>query len=414
MNVVLFTLGSAGDVHPFLGLARELKRRGHRSIIVANDYFGPLVENAGVDFVGLGTREEYDAALRVPDLWSPKRGFEFLVRHAVLPRMRPTFDIARGFPRSDTILVASTLMPGARIAQECLGLPLATIVLQPSVLWSLQAPPVLAALPLPRRAPLWFKRLMMRAIDRFSLDPLFLDSVNAFRAELGLTATRHIYTRWVMSPQRVLGLFPGWFAPVQSDWPAQIRLPGFVRQDGPTRGELPGRLRDFLQAGKAPVVITPGTAMAHGEAFFREATQAVLSLGLRAVLLTPHSEQVPKRLPDDVIQADYVPFNRLFPQASAVIHHGGIGTCAQALADGVPQLVVPQAFDQPDNGARLEALGAAEVIPAKGAERGRIAVSLARLMKDADVRAACGRLSERIDFDQSLRLACDEIESLKA
>ena len=414
MHVVLFTIGSAGDVYPFLGMALELKRRGHRSTLVANDYFRPLVEKAGVDFIGLGTREDFHAALRTPDLWSPKHGFGVLVRHAVLPRMRPTFEIANGFPLRDTILVASPLMLGARIAQERLGLPLASVVLQPSVIWSLEAPPALAAFPLPGRAPLWLKRLQMKAIDRFALDPLFLDTVNAFRGELGLNATRHIYTRWVMSPQKVLGLFPDWFAPLQSDWPAQMRLPGFVRLDRPSRDELPARLRDFLRAGEAPVVITPGTAMAHGEGFLREAVEAVQSLGLRAVLLTPHAEQVPKRLPDDMIQVDYAPFDSLFPKTSAVIHHGGIGTCAQALANGIPQLVVPQAFDQPDNGARLEALGVGETIPSRTAERGRIAASLARLLKDVDVRIACRRHSEHVDFDESRRLACDEIESLKA
>lgn len=414
MNVVLFTIGSAGDLYPFLAIAQELQRRGHRSTVVANDYFRPLVEKTGVDFIGLGTREEYDAALRVPDLWSPKRGFEVLVQHAVLPRMRPTFEIASGLPLRDTILVASPLMLGARIAQERLGLPLATVVLQPSVFWSLEAPPLLAYPPLPGWVPLALKRLMMRAIDRFTLDPLFLDSVNALRGELGLSKTRHIYTRWAMSPQKVLGFFPEWFAPIQSDWPAQLRLAGFVRLDGSVQDELPGGLRDFLQAGNAPVVITPGTAMAHGEAFFREAMHAVLSLGLRAVLLTPHSEQLPKRLPDDIIQVDYAPFNRVFPKTSAVIHHGGIGTCAQALAAGVPQLVVPQAFDQSDNGARLETLGVAEAIPAKAAGRRRIAVSLERLMKDTEVSSACRRHSERIDFGESLRIACDEIESLKA
>src|SRR5439155_17651208 len=80
-------------------------------------------------------------------------------------------------------------------------------------------------------------------------------------------------------------------------------------------------------------------------------------LGRRALLLTRFRELLPASLPSHARHFDYAPFSRVLPQATALVHHGGIGTTAQAFATGVPQLVVPFAFDQPDTAARVRRLG---------------------------------------------------------
>ena len=63
-------------------------------------------------------------------------------------------------------------------------------------------------------------------------------------------------------------------------------------------------------------------------------------------------------LPDGVRAFAYLPYSKVFPAAAAVIHQAGIGTLAQALRSGRPQLIVPVAFDQPDNARRAAMLGA--------------------------------------------------------
>ena len=75
--------------------------------------------------------------------------------------------------------------------------------------------------------------------------------------------------------------------------------------------------------------------------------------------MTRYPEQLPNDLGDSARHEVYVPSHRSFPNCAAVVHHGGIGTCAQALAAGVPQLTMPLAFDQPDNATRLRRLGVA-------------------------------------------------------
>ncbi|HEY8973571.1 MAG TPA: nucleotide disphospho-sugar-binding domain-containing protein, partial [Burkholderiaceae bacterium] len=118
-------------------------------------------------------------------------------------------------------------------------------------------------------------------------------------------------------------------------------------------------------------------------------------LGRRAVVLTPHREQVPAPLPADVLWLPYVPLAALLPRAAALVHHGGIGTTAEALRAGVPQVIVPLAYDQFDNAARVAALqaGARESGGTAGARPRALARTLQRLLDSAEVRAGCARVA---------------------
>jgi len=81
--------------------------------------------------------------------------------------------------------------------------------------------------------------------------------------------------------------------------------------------------------------------------FWPEAISAARELGRRAVLITGAEQLGP--LPEGVRAFSYLPYSRIFPAAAANVHQAGIGTLAQALRAGRPQLIVPVAFDQPDN-----------------------------------------------------------------
>ena len=100
----------------------------------------------------------------------------------------------------------------------------------------------------------------------------------------------------------------------------------------------------------------------------------------------------------------------IFPRCAAVVHHGGIGTVAQALAAGIPQLVVPFAHDQPDNACRVRSLGAGDyIVPGKygpaAAERG-----LQVLLKSSAVGERCLILASRISGEKALTAACAIME----
>ena len=194
--------------------------------MIANGAFESLARAADLEFAPLGTAEKFREVLDDPNLWHPVRGFRAVFERGVLPTMRPSFDAIRErYIPGETLVTAHAIAFGARVAQEVLGVPLVTIHLAPSVFRGAADPPRFAGAGWMRRMPRPIVRGMFRLIDWAICDPIIAGPLNAFRAEFGLTPIKRIINDWWMSPQRVLGLFPEWFAPPQPDWRASARVP---------------------------------------------------------------------------------------------------------------------------------------------------------------------------------------------
>ena len=159
MNVLLLPHGTDGDVHPFVGLGIALRERSHRITLLANEHFKPLATNNGFQFVPIGTAAEYQQALRNPDLHKKIASAKTLAR-SICEAMPTQYQAIRGLHEPhQTVVVASGASFGARIAHEKLGVPLATIVLQPAVVRSAYRMPVVAGAPsVPAWLPLWLMR----------------------------------------------------------------------------------------------------------------------------------------------------------------------------------------------------------------------------------------------------------------
>ena len=236
--------------------------------------------------------------------------------------------------------------------------------------------------------------------------------MNKWRATLGLAPVSRVFAGWVNSPQCVVGLFPPWFAPPQPDWWPTLHLTGFPLFDEAGQHGLGEELEKFLAEGEAPLVFTPGSANKYAHAFFEAAVDAALRMKRRALLLTPHHHQVPARLPPAVRSIPYAPFSQLLPGCAALVHHGGIGTCAQGLAAGVPQLIMPMGFDQPDNATRLHRIGVGTWLLPHRFTAARVAGVLNGLLSDTRVSAACGRWAEAICVSQPIEETCDVLEAI--
>jgi rhamnosyltransferase subunit B len=135
-------------------------------------------------------------------------------------------------------------------------------------------------------------------------------------------------------------------------------------------------------------------------------------LSRRLIVLTPFRDQLPESMPKEVLHAERAPFSLLFPRCSAVIHHGGIGTCAEALAAGIPQMVVPFGFDQPDNATRLLHLGVGKFLDVDRMSHIRIAEVLKELMESESVAEACAHYAEESRSDAGVDAVVDVLEAL--
>ena len=219
---------------------------------------------------------------------------------------------------------------------------------------------------------------------------------------------------WWHSPQQVITLFPEWFAARQPDWPSQTVLDDFALYDGVELSPVSDEVHQFLADGEPPIVFTPGTAMCHSRRFFIESAEVCRLLGRRGMLLTRFSEHVPTALPEGVRHFEYVPFGSLLPQAAAIVHHGGVNTLAQSLSAGIPQLVMPFAFDQFDNASRLRRLGVARSILPRAYRAPAVSRLLTDLLSSEEVAKNCRLAAAKLAEGSRLTIACEALERLMA
>jgi rhamnosyltransferase subunit B len=412
LHVLIAALGSYGDMHPFLGIAKEMRRRGHRVTIIAPAMYQALSNSLGFEFVPIGTEVQFSRFADNPDLWHPTKALAVLaegVGEMIEPFYRAILD---RYVAGETVLVYSSLVFGGRLAQETHGIPAASVHLSPSVMRSIVNPAYTPPLPIAAWQPAWFKKFLYHLADRFILDPALTPPLNAFRATLGLQPVRGIFAKWMHSPDRVIGVFPNWFAPLAPDWPPNTVLTGFPLYDESDVAPMDSELSAFLQTGDAPIAFTPGSAMRHGKDFFAAAVEACKRLRRRGLLISRHEEHIPSNLPPQIRHVSFAPFGQLLPQCSAIVHHGGIGTCAQALASGIPQVIMPMAHDQADNAAHLKRLGVATAVPAKKFNAQTVTDALQKVLENPAIKLACADTRRRFENDDSLPRTARYIEVL--
>ncbi len=408
---VFIPVGSHGDAHPGVGLAVAMQSRGHRAVVWCNSFFRDLIERNGLEFVEFGTAEQYLQITSNPALWHGRKGSQLVLQAVVTHQLRPVYDyLLQRWQQEPYTLVASPLCMSARLLHETHGVPLISTQLQPLVMRSVHEVPGLP-LPLPSWAPHWWTRLMYWLVDVAAVDRIVCPPLNAFRRELGLAPVARVMNDWWNSPQRVIGLWPDWFARPQPDWPPQVRLAGFPLYDERDLVALSPALRHFLASGDAPIAFTPGSAMRQGLPFFEAAIGACRQLGRRGLLLTRFTEHLPAQLPHNVLHVSFAPFSLLLPYCAALVHHGGIGTMAQGLAAGIPQLVMPMAHDQPDNLLRLQRLGAGDGLLPRHFNAKAVAGKLQQLLSDEVMLAQCRLAQQRIAATNALATACDLLEA---
>ena len=408
MRVLIACVGSAGDLNPFLAIGQVLAQRGHEVEIMSSPVFAERVAAAGLGFLPFGSTAQYERIVQQADLWDPRRSFGMMWRE-----MQPQLEDAHAalvahIVPGRTVLVGSTLAWHVRLAQETHAVPALTVHLAPLCIFSALAPARLPGLFDLSGWPTGVVRSLQSWVERLAIDAVVAPGLDDIRQRLGLRPVRRVLSHWVHSPQGVACAWPAAFAPPQADWPPQAVTTGFPRWPAVPGQVLAPSLTEFLAAGQPPVGFTPGSAMAHGRDFFRRALQASAALGQRALLITPYADQLPQPLPPWAHTVAYAPFDLLMPQLRALVHHGGIGTGAQALAAGLPQGFVPLAHDQFDNAARWVRQGV-------GLRFGRRdwARSLHRLLNDAAIAQACRQQAARTEpLDAAPSRIADLVQAL--
>jgi len=420
-RVVLSTFGSFGDVHPYVALALELRRRGHRPVLATSGVYREKAEALGLELhpvrPDLPSPDDPEAVRElVAALMDERKGTE-RVFDLLLPHLREIYeDLLEAARGADLLLTHPLPFVGPIVAQKT-GVRWVSSVLAPISLFSVYDPPVLPQAP-------WLHRAMRLSpsLVRFFLRlgelkfRRLVEPVYRLRRELGLPRGGNPILEGQHSPTLVLALFSKVLAAPQPDWPAHTLVTGFPFYDRRDRaGDVGGAdpaLLEFLDAGEPPVVFTLGSSavFAAGD-FYRDSVEAALSLGRRALLLIGEERNRPSAaLPAGVAAFEYAPYSEVFARAAAVVHQGGVGTTGQALRAGVPQLVVPFGHDQFDNGERVARLGCGRALPRRRYDARSAARELRALLGDGGHAARAAEVGHEVRSEDGAAAAVDAVE----
>jgi rhamnosyltransferase subunit B len=417
-RIVLNTSGSLGDLHPYLAIGEVLRARGHEVVLASHPEYRERAEAAGLAFAPVGANlsdfGDRDDVMRLA--MSRRTGSRFVLEKLVLGPLRKCVDDLLPVTAGADLLVSHVVSLAGPIAAEKLGVPRAHSVLQPLAMFSACDPPTV---PMLFFADWWQQRgpstwRMLYALMRAASSP-WLRIVDRERARIGLPpgGGNPLFDPW--SPLLNLALFSAIIAPPQPDWPAHTVATGFPMWRGRGHGTLPPELERFLDAGEPPVVFTLGSsAVFDARGFYVESARAAAALGVRAVLLTGTENRnpvPPGLLNDRVLRCEYAPFDALFPRAAAIVHQGGIGTTAQALASGRPMLLMPYSHDQPDNARRCVRAGVARVIDRDRYNARTAARELGALLADERAVQAARAMSARLATENGAQRAAGAIEA---
>lgn len=402
MRVLILTAGSHGDVHPLLAVGRRAVELGHHVSFGVNAYFARDVERAGLSFVPLGRYVDISDVFTRAEQYHPWLAYEAAVR-TIMEEVPHAVDSLRGAIREHRpdVVISHHACFGARWMSEEQGVPIAMVTLSP-LLWFNHRDPIAPLQRGPGRAGAWATRNAGRVLQPV-LAGIGGRRLNRLRRTLGYEAERGVFRRDMLGGFVNLGLWSPAFRPGRPDDPPHARVAGFCFYD---RGETSDRqlepaLERFVERcdaqGKPPIVFTLGTTAVHSPgAFYAMAADACRRLDWPGVLLVGKGQNRPDDLPDSVASAEYAPLSVLAPRASVIVHHGGVGTVGQTLRAGRPALVLPQSIDQPNNAARVVALGAGLMLHRSKLSTDRLVELLGRLLRERSFAERAGEIGAQI------------------
>lgn len=408
MRFTMVSIGSTGDVRPYVLLGQELKRRGHHIRLACFAQFEKMCVDAGLEFYplsgdivsimgqvmqnnGLTYLHHFEQALKndlpdfIRDLRAACEGADVLVCtffgsvvYSIAEKNRVPCIQTQYFPMDSNASTPMTCAPGLRVGK------------------------------------VWNKTTYR--VGYALINTLEWRYLRAWRREQGMRARkirtrpdyevngRHIPVLYAMSPILV---------PRPLAWDEHIHMTGFWMGATPADYEPSEPLKRFLESGSKPVYIGFGS-MVSGDMgkTLRIVLEAVQKAGVRAIIARGWGgEQVGQVDRKNVFVADYIPHDWLFPRVAGVVHHGGAGTTAAGIMAGCPTLIIPFGGDQPFWGLRTHQLGVGpKPIKRNALTVNRLAKALKELVGTPSYAVAAQELGQRLRMERGTETAADIIE----
>ncbi len=350
MRALLSTIGSRGDVQPLVALALQLKAIGQEVHLCVPPDFRDWLDGLGLSVTSIGPEVRSAAAKPAAALMPPPEQRLQIMKDMVAMQFDTITEAARD---CDIIVAATALQIAARSVAEKIGIPYVFAAYSPMVLPSPHhAPPPLP--PLPGQAPLPAttdnRELWARDTKRFN--DVFGAALNSLRASKGLSQISDVRSHMFTDEP--------WLAadPVLAPWPdptdkAVFQTSAWIMPDA---RPLPPELEEFLDAGGPPIYFGFGSTRTPA-GISELMIQTARLLGLRLIISRGWADLSVVENEPDCRTIGEVNLLALFKRVAAVVHHGGAGTTTLAAQAGIPQVVIPQLYDQHYWAQRVHHLG---------------------------------------------------------
>jgi sterol 3beta-glucosyltransferase len=415
MQITILALGSRGDVQPYIALGRGLQQAGYSVRIGAPKNFQSLAAQHGLDFFSIapGSQEIMagEVGRRMMTTGNNTPAFMYELARMVSSYAQECLTMSlKACEHADAILCNSFALMGFHIA-EALQVPCAGAWIYP--LNRTAEYPSMGLTPFLHSGPFnWFTYM----IDEQVIQHAFRHIFREWRQILDLPPLPitgfydHLYRRNIA---QIYGYSPT-VVPKPADWPDRFVVSGYWFLDQAGEYTPPVELRNFMDAGPAPVYIGFGSVVGRDPIRLTETILgAVKRSGGRRFILAKGWGGLETHLAGDeqIFVIDEVPHDWLFPRMAAVVHHGGAGTTAAAMRAGVPSVVVPFSGDQPFWGQRVRMSGAGPApIPHTRLNADRLAIAIRTATSDDSIRERAHGIGERIRAEDGISRAIEAFE----
>ena len=421
MRIFILTLGSRGDVQPYVALGKGLQAAGHDVTVCTSASFEPFIVEHGLAYGYMS-----DDILRLIDTDAGRDAMEnsdgvvgwiktaVSLAQQVKPLQRQMLNdswYAAQAAQPDLIIYHPKAFGGSHIAEK-LGIPAMLAIPLPVFVPTGEFPNIVF--------PNWklgsgYNRLTYTLALK-GARAQYGKLVQAFRQEtLGLqpqprTADDLHFTNG--DPIPVLHGYSRHVAPHPADWPSHVHTTGYWFLDHATDWQPSPDLQAFLAAGEPPVYVGFGSMAGRNPAKVTQLVVAALQkAGVRGLIATGWGGLKANDLPETIFKLEQAPHDWLFERVTAVVHHGGAGTTAAGLRAGKPTVICPFFGDQPFWGRRVALLGAGPVpIPQKKLTVENLAVAVQTAVNNATMRQQATALGHQIRQEDGIANAIAIIE----
>lgn len=328
-KIAMFTMGTRGDVQPYIYLARELNKAGYEVSLGSHPYWKELIERANVKFVPIGPDidiEKEAASIRGkysnPAI-SMLKTMSFVFR-IIQNSTNEVYEACKG---KDLIIVTHSQM-GATEA-EALGIPTANVTLQTEMIAEKLKPQT------------WGNKIIGNIIGRQVAKPY-----NKIRKVYGLPKIKS--SDEIISKELDLIPISKYVKQPNPYWKKQHVMTGYWYEDEPEY-QPDDKLASFLANGEKPIILALG-AMSFEDKSEKEKLDMFINAfkktGYRAIIQGFQKTLQGYELPDTMFACGSVPHSWLFRQGCFAIHHCGFGTAAATMVYGIPSIPIPHVLDQ--------------------------------------------------------------------